>query len=167
MILNGISFNIMKIAFWYIGKSTPAFIVDGIKAYEKRLNHYIQYESLCFPHVKHANKLPAATLKKKEAEMILNKLEKNDILIALDEHGQDYKSTDFAKQVENWISHHSGRLIFLVGGAYGIDDILLAKARKKIALGKATYSHQLIRIMFLEQLYRAFTIIRGEKYHNE
>lgn len=157
----------MKIAFWYIGKSTPSFVVDGIMEYEKRLKHYTNYESFCFPHVKNANKLPPSELKKKEAAMIVSKMDKSDFLIVLDEHGEEYKSINFSKKLEQWMTHHSGRIIFLVGGAYGIEDALLAKARKKISLGKATYSHQVIRIMFLEQLYRAFTIMRGEKYHNE
>ena len=157
----------MKVAFWYIGKSTPQYVVDGITAFEKRMKHYCQYEALCFPHVKNANKLPAAELKRKEAEMIESKLNKGDLLIVLDEHGKEYRSVEFAKQLEKWMVSFSGRLVFLVGGAYGIDQSLLAKANKKISLGKATYSHQVIRIMFLEQLYRAFTILKGEKYHNE
>ncbi|MDA9774083.1 23S rRNA (pseudouridine(1915)-N(3))-methyltransferase RlmH [Saprospiraceae bacterium] len=157
----------MKIAFWYIGKSTPSFVVDGISEYEKRMKHYVNYESHCFPHVKNASKLPPKELKRKESEMILAKMDKNDHLFVLDEHGTEYKSVDFAKSVEQWMVSYSGRLIFLVGGAYGIEKNLLSQARKKISLGKATYSHQVIRIMFLEQLYRAFTILRGEKYHNE
>ncbi len=157
----------MKIAFWYIGKSTPPFVMDGISTYEKRLQHYTNYESYCFPHVKHANKLPASELKKKEANMVLSKMEKSDYLVILDEKGKDYKSVEFSKKLEQWITHQSGRIIFLIGGAFGVDEQLIQRSNQKLALGKATYSHQIIRIMFLEQLYRAFTIIRGEKYHNE
>jgi len=157
----------MKLAFWFIGKSTPQYVVDGIAEFEKRLKHYTNYETFCFPHVKHSNKLPAKELKKKEAEMVLAKLDKQDHLFVLDENGKEYKSIDFAKSLEHWMQIYPGRIIFLVGGAYGIDEELLKISKSKISLGKATYSHQVIRIMFLEQLYRAFTIIRGEKYHNQ
>lgn len=157
----------MKCVFWYIGKSTPAYIEAGIEAYEKRIKHYVNYETICFPQVKHAAKLPPNELKKKEAEMVLQKLGANDQLVLLDEHGKAYRSIEFAKYLEQQFNYHSGRLVFLIGGAYGFDEKLYSRAKYKISLGKGTYSHQLIRVMFLEQLYRALTIIKGEKYHNE
>lgn len=157
----------MKIEFWYIGKSTPSFINDGINMYEKRLKHYIPYSSHCFPNIKKGDKLSANELKIKESEMLLAKLTSKDYLVLLDEHGKEYRSLEFADQIEKWTVNIPGRIVFIIGGAFGFSQELLAKANKKISLGKGTYSHQLIRIMFLEQLYRAFTIIRGEKYHNE
>jgi len=125
------------------------------------------FEIKVFPHVKNASKLPPTELKKAEAAMIVQQLKPSDMLIALDEHGKEFTSMQFSSKVENWMATHSGNIIFLVGGAFGILDSLLAKANTKMALGKATYSHQVIRIMFMEQLYRACTIIRGEKYHNQ
>jgi 23S rRNA (pseudouridine1915-N3)-methyltransferase len=157
----------MKIYFWLIGKSTPSFVTEGITEYEKRIKRYIPFEIKTFPPVKNAAKLPPKELKKVEAEMLLKHLKPQDKLIVLDEHGKDFTSVEFSNKLENWMATHSGNIIFLVGGAYGIHQDLLAKASQKIALGKATYSHQIIRIMFMEQLYRACTIIKGEKYHNE
>lgn len=157
----------MKIAFWYIGKSTPSYIQEGEKDFEKRLTHYVNYESLCFPLIKNAAKIPIHELKRKEADMILNKLQGSDYLIVLDEHGKSYRSLDFAKYIEKLPMMHSGRIVFLIGGAFGLDQSLLRAAKHKIALGPATFSHQLIRVMFLEQLYRACTINKGQKYHNE
>ncbi len=156
----------MKVYFWVIGKSTPQFVIDGISAYEKRIKRYIPFEIKTFPPVKNAAKLPPTQLKKAEAVLIKQHLKSQDILIALDEHGKDFTSIQFSEKLENWMATYSGNLIFLVGGAYGIHQDLLAEAKFKIALGKATYSHQIIRIMFMEQLYRACTIIKGEKYHN-
>ena len=157
----------MKIHFWVIGKSTPSFVTEAISEYEKRIKRYIPFETRVFPHVKNASKLPPIELKKAEASMIRQHLKSGDMLIALDEHGKEYTSVQFSNKMENWMATHSGNIVFLVGGAYGIMDTLLAEATHKMALGKATYSHQVIRIMFMEQLYRACTIIRGEKYHNE
>ncbi len=157
----------MKVYFWLIGKSTPDFVVGGIKEYEKRIKRYIPFEIKVFPPVKNAAKLPASELKKAEANLLFKHLSPQDKLIALDEQGKDFTSMEFSGKLENWMATHSGNIIFLVGGAYGIHQDISAKASQKIALGKATYSHQIIRIMFMEQLYRACTIIRGEKYHNE
>lgn len=157
----------MKIQFLVIGKSTPSFVVEAITEYEKRIKRYIPFEIKVLPHVKNASKLPSIELKKAEAAMIRQHLKSGDMLIALDEHGREYTSVQFSNKLENWMATHSGNVVFLVGGAFGIMDTLLAEANHKIALGKATYSHQIIRIMFMEQLYRACTIIRGEKYHNE
>ena len=138
-----------------------------MKDFEKRLLHYVNYESMCFPLIKNAAKIPIDELKKKEADMILAKIQPSDYLIVLDEHGKSYRSLDFAKYVEKLPMIHSGRIIFLIGGAFGLDKRLLHLAKHKLALGPATYSHQLIRVMFLEQLYRACTINKGQKYHNE
>ncbi len=157
----------MKIHFWLIGKSTPAFVIDAVSEYEKRVKRYIPFEVKVFPQVKNASKLPAKELKKAEATMLEKQLKPSDKLIVLDEHGTNFTSVEFSNKLENWMATHSGNIIFLVGGSFGIHHSLLAKADSKLALGKATYSHQIIRIMFMEQIYRACTIIRGEKYHNE
>lgn len=157
----------MKIAFWYIGKSTPSFVSEAISQYEKRLNHYCIFERHEFPYVKNAAKLLPKDVKKKESEMVLAKLQAKDKLFVLDEKGKEYASRDFASQLENWSITFNTRLVFLVGGAFGTDELLWARAQKKISLGKSTYSHQIIRIMFMEQLYRACTILNGEKYHND
>lgn len=157
----------MKISFWFIGKSTPEYINEGIKTYEKRLPHYCSFETICFPQVKNASKLPPNELKKKEAEMIMEKILKSDYFVSLDEYGKEYRSIEFANQLEKWSISITGRIVFLVGGAFGIDETLLSRSDHKLALGKGTYSHQLIRIMFLEQLYRGFSILKGENYHNE
>lgn len=157
----------MKISFWYIGKNKQAFIEDGIKLYSKRISHYSRFEVKSFKNVKNSESLPPSELLKKEATLYLNEIQAGDTLILLDEKGKEYDSRKFAVFLEQKQMIATKHLIFAVGGAYGFADELKQKAAAKISLSKMTFSHQLIRIIFLEQLYRGFTIIKGEKYHND
>ena len=155
----------MKVSLIVVGKSTPDFVVTGVKEYIKRLKHYISFNYLELPPGKGSK--DSSSTKKKEAETILKKLQSSDTVILLDEKGKQFRSVEFSKYINNHMIRNTQHLVFIIGGAYGFDQKIYDRSASTISLGKGTYSHQLIRIMFLEQLYRSFTIIRGEKYHNE
>jgi len=156
----------MKVAFWVIGKTSPAYLKEGMAIYEKRLTHYLKFSSHIFPDVKNAKSLKPFEIKKKEGEIILKKLEKSDYLILLDERGKAFTSTAFASFLDKRFQQSSSRIIFLVGGAYGFSEAIYKRANFKLQLSSMTFSHQMVRLFFLEQLYRAMTILRGEPYHN-
>jgi 23S rRNA (pseudouridine1915-N3)-methyltransferase len=160
------NFEAMKIELWTIGKSFFSFVDEGEKEFTKRISKYIPLESKVF-NLKVKSKDPFQ-IKKEEAEKILQKLQPTDILWLLDENGISCNSRKFAKLLQNQLSVGvSKKLIFLVGGAYGFDLSLKERANQLISLSPMTFSHQLIRLIFLEQLYRAFTIINNEPYHND
>ena len=156
----------MKIELWVIGKTAFKYLDEGMDIYEKRLKHYVNFDLVVLPDVKNPP-LSIEALKMKEGELILNKLQKDDFLILLDENGKHFTSIDFSKFIEKQQMNALKRLIFQIGGAYGFSDAVYARAHQKMSLSKMTFSHQMIRLFFVEQLYRAFTILKGEKYHNE
>ncbi len=156
----------MKIELWVIGKTAFKYLDEGITVYEKRLKHYVNFDLVVMPDIKNPP-LSTEALKIKEGEMILNKLQKDDLLILLDENGKHLTSIDFSKFIENQQMNATKRIIFQIGGAYGFSDAVYSRANQKMSLSKMTFSHQMIRLFFVEQLYRAFTILKGEKYHNE
>jgi 23S rRNA (pseudouridine1915-N3)-methyltransferase len=155
----------MKIEFWVIGKTDFDYLKEGIALYEKRLKHYVAYEMVVLADVKNPP-LSMEALKMKEGEMILNKLLKDDFLILLDENGKESTSVEFSQFLERKQMDGTKRLIFQIGGAYGFSEAVYARANYKMSLSKLTFSHQMVRLFFVEQLYRAFTILKGEKYHN-
>lgn len=157
----------MKISLWFIGKNKHDFISEGIKLLEKRIKHYCRFEVRIFKSVKNGEKLPSKELLKKEAKIYLNELKQEDLLILLDENGKEFNSRGFANFIEKQQLQSNKHIVFAVGGAYGFSEELKQKASSKISLSKMTFSHQLIRLIFLEQLYRSFTILKGEKYHND
>ena len=154
----------MKIEFWYIGKTNEAYITKGMEIYEKRLPHYCKFTSLCIKDVKPGQSNEETKLR--EADAILGKLNPSDCLILLDENGNTYSSSEFAVEVQRLQMTASQRVIFLIAGAFGAHEILQKRADKLLSLSKMTFSHQMVRLFFLEQLYRAFTILKNEKYHN-
>ena len=154
----------MKIEFWYIGKTNEKYLVQGMAIFEKRLKHYCKFSSICIKDVKPGQN--ANETKAREAELILSKISTSDYLILLDEIGEMYTSEKFAAQLNKLQMNASKRIIFLVAGAFGADERLKNRADKLLSLSKMTFSHQMIRLFFVEQLYRAFTILRNEKYHN-
>ena len=156
----------MKTEFWYIGKTSFPYLEEGIKIYEKRLDRYLPFNSILIPDVKKGNKLPPDQLKIKEGEVVLKKLNPNDFLILLDERGKQLTSIQFAKFMENKLQMGNRKLIFLVGGAYGFSEAIYQRANQELSLSKMTFSHQMIRLFFLEQLFRAMSILKGEPYHN-
>jgi 23S rRNA (pseudouridine1915-N3)-methyltransferase len=163
----------MKIELWVVGKTAFKYLEEGITVYEKRLKHYVNFDLVILPDIKpplpkkSGSAISIEALKTKEGELILNKLTKDDILILLDEKGKQLTSIDFSKFIEQQQNNAVKRLIFQIGGAYGFSEAVYARANREISLSKMTFSHQMIRLFFVEQLYRGFTILKGEKYHNE
>lgn len=162
-----ILFICMKTTFAYIGKTNETYLETGMAIFEKRLRHYLSFETLLLPDVKEAGKLSSEQLKIREGELILSKLKPDDGLILLDERGKQYSSIQFAQQMDQWFQMPYRRLIFQVGGAFGFSDAVYERANHKLALSSMTFSHQMVRLFFLEQLYRSMTILRNEPYHNE
>ena len=157
----------MKIKLIVIGKTSSQFLSDGEKEYEKRLKHYSNFEQLVISNIKNGNKFSTNDLKNKEGDLILAKLDKNDLVILLDEKGKVYSSKEFAEFIKNKTINSVKKLVFVVGGAFGFSDEVYQRANYKISLSKMTFSHLMIRLIFKEQLYRAYTILKGEKYHHE
>lgn len=155
----------MRISIWTIGKTQDKYLKEGIDKYLKRLTHYTKLEYEEFKDVK-----PASTIEetiKREAEMIISKLKTDDILVLLDEKGQDYSSTGFASFLERYQNQSSKNIVLLIGGAFGHHKLVRDRAHHLLSLSKMTFSHQMVRLFLVEQIYRAFTIMRNEKYHNE
>ncbi len=156
----------MKVALWMIGKTADAYLETGIAVYAQRLKHYLPFSIEVVPDVLQGSKLHPEQLKEREAEAVLDRLKKEDVLILLDERGQTFTSEAFARFLEQRLNTSGKRLIFLIGGAYGFADALYARANGQVALSAMTFSHQMVRLFFVEQLYRAMTILRNEPYHN-
>jgi 23S rRNA (pseudouridine1915-N3)-methyltransferase len=156
----------MKIALWMIGKTNQKYLKEGMQEYEKRLKRYLPFSTEVIPDVKKAGKMSAEQLKRQEGQLILDRLKTDDLLILLDEKGKQYTSEEFAREMEKLLRQPHRRLIFQIGGAYGFSEEVYQRAQKKLALSKMTFSHQMIRLFFLEQLYRAMTILKNEPYHN-
>ncbi len=156
----------MKTTFSYIGKTADKYLEEGIGMYERRLKHYLPYETILIPDVKNGGKLDPEQLKIKEGEQILQRLKNDDCLILLDERGKLYSSEQFASTMDQWFQAPYKRLVFQVGGAFGFSEAVYQRANYKLSLSAMTFSHQMIRLFFLEQLYRAMTILRNEPYHN-
>ena len=156
-----------KITFLLIGKTTENFVNEAITKYANRLKHYVAFEIQVIPELKNTKNMPARQQKQKEGEAILKTLTDTDEVILLDERGKTFSSIEFAGFLENKMSSPGKRLLFVVGGAYGFSENVYNRANDKISLSKMTFSHQIIRPIFMEQLYRAMTIIKNEPYHHE
>lgn len=150
-----------------VGKTDKEYIKEAVAAYEKRLEHYIPYEKITLPDVKNTKKLTEEQQKEQEGDRIKKALRKGDYLVLLDEKGKEQTSLQFAKYIEEKLQNPAKRIIFLIGGPYGFSREIYALASEKIALSKMTFSHQMIRMIFIEQLYRAMTILNHEPYHHE
>lgn len=157
----------MQIIFLAIGKGHDASIAEAILDFTKRITRYYSVSWEIIQPVKNAGKLSETDLKKKEAEIIFNKIKKEDQLVALDEHGSMLSSTSLAHLLQEKTNSSVKRLFFLIGGAYGLHETVLARADFKWSLSKLTFPHQLVRLILAEQIYRACTIIKNEKYHHE
>lgn len=157
----------MKVHVYFIGKTSEAYLREGEAIYAKRLKHYLPITFEVLPDVKGGGRLSPEKLKEKEGEMVLSRLQTTDGLILLDEGGKQFGSVDFAHWLDRQLQQPYRRLIFLVGGAYGFPAAVYQRANAKLSLSKMTFSHQMIRLFFAEQLYRGMSILRGEKYHNQ
>ena len=157
----------MKVKLIVIGKTKSEFLLDGENEYQKRLKHYCKFSELIIPNIKKASKLSKEVLKEKEGNLILDSLKKSDYIILLDDKGLALTSIEFSEFLNKKIVSSTNELVFIVGGAFGFSESLYKRASIKLRLSKMTFSHQMVRMIFKEQLYRAFTIIKGEKYHHE
>ena len=157
----------MKIILLLVGKTEMPFVKDGVKIYEDRLKHYITYQRVEIPELKAVSAYTKEAIKEKEGVNILKNIRPIDELILLDERGKKFNSEEFALQLEKRMINSTKNIYFVVGGAYGFSKAVYDRANSLISLSDMTFSHQIIRVIFLEQLYRAFTIIKGEPYHHK
>jgi 23S rRNA (pseudouridine1915-N3)-methyltransferase len=157
----------MKIKFICIGKTGKDFLISGEKEYLNRLQHYISIERIEIPDLKNAKKLSIDQIKEQEGKEILNKLSSGDQLYLLDDKGKEFTSLQFSDFLQKKFNQGGQGIAFVVGGAYGFSPSIYQAAIGKISLSKMTFSHQMIRMIFCEQLYRALTILKGEPYHHE
>jgi len=156
----------MKLQFWSVGKAHETYVKEAVEMFSKRISHYYPAEWVIIPMPKNAGTLSETELKKKEGETILNGLQKEDYLILLDERGKLLKSEELAKFVEQRANESVKKLVFLIGGAYGVSDEVMKRANYKWSLSPLVFPHQLVRLILAEQVYRACTIIKNEKYHH-
>jgi len=157
----------MKISFWSIGKANEAYIKEGVDEFTKRISRYFPVEWNIIPAHKNAGMLSEMDLKKKESEIILQWLKQDDYLIALDENGKQFSSETLANFIQQRATESTKHLVFLIGGAFGLDETVLKRANLKWSLSQLTFPHQLVRLILAEQVYRACTILRNEKYHHK
>lgn len=150
-----------------IGKTDETYLETGISKYISRLEHYAQFEMKVIPDIKNRKTLSEAQQKKLEGELILAQLQAGDAIVLLDENGKTFSSRGFAQWLERQMTTGCKRLVFVIGGPYGFSHEVYDKANAKISLSEMTFSHQMVRLVFTEQLYRAFTILKGESYHHD
>ena len=157
----------MKITLLTVGQTTFGFAAQGEELYQNRLRFYVPFRRVDIPQLKSAASLSRDEIKIKEGELILKALRPEDDVILLDEHGSEYNSIDWAARLERKMLSSGKDIVFVVGGAYGFSQAVYKRANGMLSLSKMTFSHQIVRCIFLEQLYRAFTIIKGEPYHHQ
>jgi len=157
----------MKITLLTVGKTDIKWVKEGLEMYVSRLKHYINFELTEIPELKNVSALSKEQIKLKEGELILKHLKPADFLVLMDEKGKEFRSIQFASMLEEKLNRGGRDMVFVIGGAYGFSESVYSRADDKISLSKMTFSHQLVRTIFAEQLYRAFTIMRGEPYHHE
>lgn len=156
----------MKITFILNGKTEDDYLLKGISIYEQRLKHYVPFETIVIPALKNTKALSTEQQKQKEGELVLKNLQSSDKLILLDENGKEYSSVNFSEFIQQQMNSGIKNLVFVVGGPYGFSEEMYKRANGKISLSKMTFSHQMVRLFFVEQLYRAMTILRNEPYHH-
>ena len=157
----------MKFQFWSVGKAHEPYVKEGVEMFTKRICHYYTAEWHIIPVPKNTAMLSEMDLKKKEGETILNFLQKDDYLVLLDERGKQMKSEELAKFIEARANESVKKIVVLIGGAFGVSDEVIKRANYKWSLSQLVFPHQLVRLIVAEQVYRACTIIRNEKYHHQ
>lgn len=156
----------MKTVLILVGKTVNKHFVAGIDDYAERITHYMPFEIVTIPELRNTKNLSEDQQKTAEGDLILRQIQPSDTVVLLDEHGKEFRSVDYAR----WLSQKqqtTRRLVFVIGGPYGFSEAVYARANEKLSLSKMTFSHQMVRLIFTEQLYRACTIIKGEPYHHE
>ncbi len=157
----------MNIKLIAIGKTDQKNLQALMDEYQKRLSFYIKFELEIIPDIKNAKNLSEQQQKEKEGELILQKLSPTDFLILLDENGKSFSSVEFSEELQKKMNAGVKTLVYVIGGPYGFSEAVYQKAQQKISLSKMTFSHQMVRLFFIEQLYRGFTILRNEPYHHQ
>ena len=157
----------MNLSLVTVGKTDVKWVKEGLDLYTSRLRHYAPFSVTEIPELKNAGALSKDQIKEKEGELILKQAGPGDILVLLDEHGHEYRSLEFADHLQKLLSRGAKSLVFVIGGAYGFSDAVYNRSFERISLSRMTFSHQMVRTIFAEQLYRAFTILKGEPYHHE
>lgn len=157
----------MKFSLICIGKTDEKELYQMVSYYTTRLPKYWNFEIITIPDVKNAKNLSVELLKKEEGKLFLNHIDSTDFVLLLDEKGKEYTSRQFSEKIDYWQGSSVKRVCFLIGGAYGFSDEIYQRANEKISLSKMTFTHQMIRLFFVEQLYRASTILQGKPYHND
>ena len=156
----------MKTILILVGKTTDKHFQAGISYYADRITHYMPFDIVTIPELKNTKSLSEEQQKTMEGELILKQLQPSDTLVLLDEHGKELRSIELAKWLEQK-QQTARRLVFVIGGPYGFSEAVYNRANEKLSLSKLTFSHQMVRLVFTEQIYRACTIIKGEPYHHE
>lgn len=157
----------MNIKLIVVSKTDIPYLQTGIEEYVGRLRHYCDFEIIVIPALKNLGKASPDEVKEREGQLILKQLEKVDTVVLLDEHGREYTSVGFSEYLQKQMNVGTRTLAFVIGGAFGFSPAVYAAAHHKISLSQMTFNHQMVRLFFTEQLYRAFTILHHEKYHNE
>lgn len=157
----------MKITLLTVGKTDKDWVRQGMDIYVSRLKHYIPFSVVEIPELKNVSSLSKDQIKTREGELILKNIRPTDDLILLDERGKEYTSVELAKVIQDKISYAGKDIVYVIGGAYGFSEEVYRRADSKMSLSRMTFSHQMVRAIFVEQIYRAFTIMRGEPYHHE
>lgn len=157
----------MKVLFLVVGRTVDKHLTALINEYAERVKHYIPFDFEVVPELKNTKALTAEQQKEREGELLQKQLRDGDYVVLLDEGGKEFRSIEFASYLEKKQSQVARRLVFIVGGPYGFSPAIYALAKEKVSLSKMTFSHQMVRLFFIEQLYRAMTILRGEPYHHE
>lgn len=157
----------MNMILLTVGKTDVKWVKEGLDLYVSRLKHYVPFSVVEIPELKKVSSLTHQQIKEKEGELILKQVGSSDTLVLMDEHGREYRSLEFAEFIEKQMASGAKNVIFTIGGAYGFSEEVYQRANLKISLSKMTFSHQMVRAIFAEQLYRAFTILKGEPYHHE
>ena len=157
----------MRINLVCMGKTDDKEITNLVKYYQNRLPKYWNFEIIEIPDVKNAKNLSPDLLKKEEGKLFLNLIENSDTIVLLDEKGKQFTSREFASKINNWMSSSVKKVSIIIGGAYGFSDEMYERANEKMSLSKMTFTHQMIRLFFVEQIYRADQILQGKPYHND
>lgn len=157
----------MKITLLAMGQTERNWVKEGLETYASRLSHYVQFSIKEIPELKNVSALSSEQIKAKEGELILKSIRTTDDVILLDEHGKEYSSLEWASAIEKKLGNGTRDLVFVIGGPYGFSRQVYERSDGKVSLSRMTFSHQMARVIFTEQLYRAFTIIKGLPYHHE
>lgn len=157
----------MKITLLTVGKTDKDWVKEGLDIYLSRLKHYIPFSIVEIPELKNVSALTKDQIKDKEGDLILKNIRPTDDVILLDERGKEYSSMELAKIIQDKISYAGKDIVYVIGGAYGFSEAVYRRANSRLSLSRMTFSHQMVRAIFAEQIYRAFTIMRGEPYHHE